>query len=205
MRALYFSLITQTTIGYGTADMHFDGCPWAFMAIAAQTIVGLVLNGVLVGSLYTKITRAKRRSVRILFSDKAVLRKIRGQFYFMFQVVDRTSSQSDQIVEAHVRCYAIRHVRGPTPIFFQQCAMRLTSPNDELGATLMMALPTQVVHRIDRWSPLSSEASQSSSSFEKEEQILSREEDTDLLLKEVVVDRKKNTMMHQAAYPGLVL
>jgi len=161
LRALYFSLITQTTIGYGTADMHFKGCPWAFMAIASQTIVGLVLNGVLVGALYTKITRAKRRSIRILFSDKAVIRNVHGNYFFVFQVFDKSSS-SDQVVEAHVRCYAIRHVlsfaksssRQRRPVYFQQCAMRLSSPNDELGAVLMMALPTQVIHRLDRWSPL---------------------------------------------------
>jgi len=156
LRALYFSLITQTTIGYGTADMTFHGCPWAFLAIAAQTICGLVLNGVLVGALYTKITRAKRRSVRILFSDKAIIRKINDKYFFVFQVLDKSTSatSSDQVVEAHVRCYAIRHLLKERPVYFQQCAMRLSSPNDELGAMLMMALPTQVVHRVDRWSPL---------------------------------------------------
>merc|ERR1719253_1297297 len=32
--------------------------------------------------------------------------------------------------------------------------MRLLHPDDELGASLLLAVPTVVVHRVDAWSPL---------------------------------------------------
>lgn len=125
----------------GTPDTQFDHCISALFAIMTQTVLGLILNGVLVGTVYTKIARSKQRSVRIVFSDKACIRQIRNRYYFMFQTFDRSSSVShNQLIEAHVRCYAIKHETtgdGGEPIFFQQCVMRLSNPNDELGAPLM--------------------------------------------------------------------
>ncbi|KAH8063162.1 hypothetical protein JL722_2324 [Aureococcus anophagefferens] len=133
-RSVYYSLITMSTIGFGTPDMTFNGCTQAIFLIMAQTLVGTLMNAAL-----------------------AVVRRIRGNLYFMFQLFDRSSSSTnDQLIEAHVRCYCIRHVTGDddVPVFFQQCAMRLSHPNDENGGMLMMALPTLVTHRIDPWSPL---------------------------------------------------
>ena len=156
-RAVYYSLITMSTIGFGTPDMTFNGCTQAIFLIMAQTLVGTLMNAALVGLIYTKVARSKRRAVRIVFSKQAVVRRIRGNLYFMFQLFDRSSSSTnDQLIEAHVRCYCIRHVTGDddVPVFFQQCAMRLSHPNDENGGMLMMALPTLVTHRIDPWSPL---------------------------------------------------
>ncbi|KAJ8599160.1 hypothetical protein CTAYLR_008554 [Chrysophaeum taylorii] len=157
-RALYYSVITMSTIGFGTPDMTFEGCTSALFVIMSQTLLALLLNGILVGMLYTKIARSKQRSVRIVFSEKACIRQIRNRYYFMFQTFDRSSSTShNQLIEAHVRCFAIKHETvgdEGEPIFFQQCAMRLSHPNDELGSMLMMALPTLVSHRIDPWSPL---------------------------------------------------
>ncbi|KAH8054142.1 hypothetical protein JL720_14513 [Aureococcus anophagefferens] len=150
-------LITMSTIGFGTPDMTFNGCTQAIFLIMAQTLVGTLMNAALVGLIYTKVARSKRRAVRIVFSKQAVVRRIRGNLYFMFQLFDRSSSSTnDQLIEAHVRCYCIRHVTGDddVPVFFQQCAMRLSHPNDENGGMLMMALPTLVTHRIDPWSPL---------------------------------------------------
>ncbi len=46
------------------------------------------------------------RASTIVFSDKAVIREIKGKFYFSFQVVEM---RRHQLVEAHVRCYAINH------------------------------------------------------------------------------------------------
>ena len=37
---------------------------------------------------------------------------------------------------------------------FQQCAMRLSRPDDQMGSTLLLELPTLITHRIDNWSPL---------------------------------------------------
>jgi hypothetical protein len=155
--AMYYSVITMSTIGYGTADMTFNGCSGALVVIMCQTLLGMLMNAVLMGLVYSKVSRSKNRTVFVQFSNKSCVRCVNGNFYFMFQVFDRASTSSnDQLIEAHVRCYAIRHDRGDKgePVFFQQATMRLSHPNDEGGGMLFMVLPNMVTHRIDPWSPL---------------------------------------------------
>ncbi|OQR90173.1 inward rectifier K channel (IRK-C) family protein [Achlya hypogyna] len=94
------------------------------------------------------------RALSIVFTKDAVIRKIRGNYYLMFQVCER---RKHQLVEAHVRCYGIRHdiaADGTEEALFQTHHMRLQQPDDDIGAYLLMALPQLVVHRIDQWSPL---------------------------------------------------
>ena len=89
--------------------------------------------------------------------------------------------ERDGLIEAHVRCYLVRDLESPTPArsppsgavrvdadddgsedapepdapkHLQYGAMRLSQPNDELGAMFLASLPTRVAHRIDAWSPL---------------------------------------------------
>src|SRR5262249_35839337 len=38
--------------------------------------------------------------------------------------------------------------------FFDAHALRLARPDDQLGAPLLMAVPTRIVHRLDAWSLL---------------------------------------------------
>ncbi|CAN0337029.1 unnamed protein product, partial [Discosporangium mesarthrocarpum] len=69
-----------------------------------------------------------------------------------------------QLLEAHVRCYALKHEKlrtsgdksceTPDSVFFQCHNMRLQHPDDELGAPLLLVVPQTVVHRIDTWSPM---------------------------------------------------
>jgi len=75
----------------------------------------------------------------------------------MFQVADLRKTT---LLECHVKCYCFRHDYHYTPdgepqgVFFQQHSMRLLHPDDELGAPLLLCVPTVVVHRVDAWSPL---------------------------------------------------
>lgn len=67
----------------------------------------------------------------------------------MFRVCEL---RKHQLVEAHVRCYAIHHDLDTDEVF-QSHLIRLQQPDDDLGSMLLMALPQVVVHRIDPWSP----------------------------------------------------
>ncbi|KAF1322507.1 Inward rectifier k channel protein, partial [Globisporangium splendens] len=89
-----------------------------------------------------------------MFTNSAVIRRIRGSYYLMFQVCER---RKHQLVEAHVRLYAVRHEfddDGNAESLFQCHQMRVQQPDDDTGAMLLMVLPQVVVHRIDPWSPL---------------------------------------------------
>ncbi|RHY19817.1 hypothetical protein DYB25_013254 [Aphanomyces astaci] len=56
------------------------------------------------------------------------------------------------LVEAHVRCYSVAKRHSDAP--FQTLPMRIQSPDDNLGAFVLLALPQLIVHRIDPSSPL---------------------------------------------------
>lgn len=153
IEALFFSMETMMTIGYSTHDIFFRGCPEMLIVITAESIVGCLLDAFCFGILYCRLSRGNTRACSILFSDKAVIQKIGGRFYFMFRMAEL---RKHQLIEAHVRCYAIRHVKdkmGKT-IHFQSCAMRTMHPDDDLGAMIFLPVPQLVVCCIDAWSPL---------------------------------------------------
>ena len=55
-------------------------------------------------------------------------------------------------MEAHVRLYAIKKDIGERDMKFE--VMRLSSPNDDLGAVIYPSLPSVVSHTIDSYSPI---------------------------------------------------
>ncbi|ETV91907.1 hypothetical protein, variant 1 [Aphanomyces invadans] len=159
MEAYIFSVETIMTIGYGAPsnDIFYGGCGSMAVILTLESFSGIFLDAVCIGMFFVRFSRATTRACSIIFSNFAVIRKIRGDYYFMFQVCER---RKHQLAEAHVRCYAVRHefdvskdgVAEETALF-QTHHMRLQQPDDDIGAFLLMALPQVVVHRIDPWSP----------------------------------------------------
>ncbi|KAH9186575.1 hypothetical protein AeNC1_011451 [Aphanomyces euteiches] len=156
MEAYIFSVETIMTIGYGapTNDIFYGGCGSMAVILTLESFSGIFLDAVCIGMFFVRFSRATTRACSIIFSNYAVIRKIRGDYYFMFQVCER---RKHQLAEAHVRCYAVRHEMSPDgteEALFQTHHMRIQQPDDDIGAFLLMALPQVVVHRIDQWSPM---------------------------------------------------
>ena len=150
--AYYFSLITLSTIGYGTADNDFNDCWEAGPFITIQWLLGTFVNAVMLAGVYVRVSRSTRRANTVVFSRQAVLRRIDGNYVFAFQVVDIARYV---LTEAHLRCYTVTSAVGDDgEDWAQHSAMRVEQPDDERGSTLFLELPTQVVHRLDAWSPL---------------------------------------------------
>ena len=149
----YFSLETIMTIGFGARDKFFGGCWKAAVLIMFESICGILLDAVCFGLIYARISRGHKRASTMIFSDKAIIREIRGHLYFMFQVVEM---RDVQLIEGHVRAYAVRHLQNDLGerALFQSHNMRLQHPDDESGGMLLLSLPSLVVHRIDNWSPM---------------------------------------------------
>jgi len=124
------------------------------VTLSIQVVVAILCDAAIIGAVWVRLSRGQTRASTIIFSDQAIIRRIRGKLYWMFRVCEL---RKHQLVEAHVRCYAIRRDRDEEDgrvIHFQNFFMRLTHPNDELGGNLLMTLPSLVVHEIDQWSPL---------------------------------------------------
>lgn len=149
------------------------------MVLLAEMMIGVMLNAMVVGIIFARFSRANERHRSILFSKHAIIKRVDGRYYFMFQAFEMRTQQA--LIEAHVRCYAIRHehrdvsktnrkqrpgmnrresfIKGVTQVdhfskFFRPYPMRLQHPDDELGAMLLLTVPNIVVHRLDAWSPL---------------------------------------------------
>ena len=177
--AWYFSLEVITTLGFGVPkgeDIFFRGCHVPLALITAESLVSVLMDALCIGIVAARINRAQPRATSVIFSQTSVLRRIRGEWYLLFQVCEM---RKHQLTEAHVRCFAavqppvdgadgadgaaadgaaaVLEAAGEAedlPWACQTHAMRLQRPDDDLGATLLMALPSTVVHRIDQWSPL---------------------------------------------------
>eukprot|EP00808_Paulinella_micropora_P019627 g15664.t1 len=152
--ALFFSMETSLTIGYSTSgdSIYYNSCLWVFNAIATEVIFSVFLNAIVFGLLFLRMARPTRRAITVIFTDKAVVRKVNGQYFFMCQVVEM---RKHQLVEAHVRMYAVRKMQDDTGhLTLQPRVMRLNRPDDQMGAFIFTMLPTTVVHQIDCWSPL---------------------------------------------------
>jgi potassium inwardly-rectifying channel subfamily J len=176
-RSFFFSVDTMMTIGYGVEDSGFHDCWYALVSISSECVLGCIFDALCVGIVFERVGRSQKRAVSIVFSKQALIREVRGSLYLMFRVCE---ARKHQLCEAHVRMYAVvrrgecsRRVgtraradagpagapppadhRGGPYTYFQTRPMRLCEPDDEMGACLLLATPSLVVHRIDAWSPL---------------------------------------------------
>ena len=84
--AFMFSLETMATIGYGTQDIFFDDCFIPMIVLTLQVCTKLVADAVTIGVIYCRLARPQGRASTILFSNNAIIRRIRGKLYLMFQI-----------------------------------------------------------------------------------------------------------------------
>eukprot|EP00518_Triparma_eleuthera_P000554 CAMPEP_0182458764 /NCGR_PEP_ID=MMETSP1319-20130603/4029_1 /TAXON_ID=172717 /ORGANISM="Bolidomonas pacifica, Strain RCC208" /LENGTH=648 /DNA_ID=CAMNT_0024657511 /DNA_START=124 /DNA_END=2067 /DNA_ORIENTATION=- len=108
MEAYYFSLSTMTTLGYGVSDYYFGDCWGPLVFITLQVFISITFDALAIGVIFQRLSRVQKRARTIVFSDKAIIRRIRGRLFFMFQC---SELRKHQLVEAHVRVYCVRHDR----------------------------------------------------------------------------------------------
>lgn len=153
-----FSLEISTSLGFtlpqANSVMFFNGCGSWIIIIYFQCLVGLLFNGIILGTIMIRFSRADRRAVQVVFSEKACVTCIQGRFYLTFQCFDLQAANS--MVSSTVRMLAIFHELKPNQpgALWQTRAMRLIRPNDEIGSKLWLSIPCIVMHEIDCWSPL---------------------------------------------------
>uniref|UniRef100_A0A7S4QR08 C2H2-type domain-containing protein n=1 Tax=Ditylum brightwellii TaxID=49249 RepID=A0A7S4QR08_9STRA len=145
----------------------FDNCSELQVCIYFQMVFSMMFNAFLFAFFFAGLSRCNNRGWQIIFSDKAIIRRDphTGRYSFHVQVYDADCSHP--LVEAHVRFYAIRRrfsvtgssVTSPSSMFLQHHnlkfdPMRITNPDDELGAFMFASVPHSVSHHIDAYSPI---------------------------------------------------
>lgn len=113
--------------------------------------MGVLIQAFMVGIVFAKLSRPKKRAQTLLFSRNAIMCHRDGVPCLMFRVADMRKSH---IIEAHVRAQIIRRKvtkEGEILPFYQQ-ELRIGADGGE--DRLLFIWPTTIVHKIDRQSPL---------------------------------------------------
>lgn len=90
--------------GYGAKQVT-EECPEAIFILCLQSICGVMIQAFMVGIVFAKLSRPKKRTQTLLFSRNAVICQRDGELCLMFRVGDMRRSH---IIEAHVRAQLIR-------------------------------------------------------------------------------------------------
>lgn len=126
-------------------------------------LLSMFFNAFLLSFIFARVSRSEARAAQVLFSDKAIInREIlpNGIRRYMLSARVYDADSMFPIVEAHVRFYAVKHrsmhaenrkdIRHP----LKMEPMRVSMPNDDLGAVLYTSIPTRATHHIDYYSPI---------------------------------------------------
>ncbi|XP_065161797.1 G protein-activated inward rectifier potassium channel 3-like isoform X2 [Atheta coriaria] len=150
MSIFLYSVETQHTIGYG-GRLPTEECPLAVIVLCIQSITGVMIQAFMVGVVFAKLSRPKKRTQTLLFSRNAVICLRDGVLCLMFRVGDMRKSH---IIEAHVRAQLIRQkvTKEGEHLPFYQTELKVGGDGEE--DKIFFIWPTTIVHKIDHTSPL---------------------------------------------------
>lgn len=148
VEAFTFAIVTQMTIGYGNTGPQ--NCWAAAWLIAFQIITALLLESIVIGIVFARISHPKQRSRSIFISDSAVIARRDGILKMMFRVAD---IRRTQVVDPKIKAFMYTWGEG-----------RLTAEGERIPVRCealdigyidgMLLLPLIIEHTIDERSPL---------------------------------------------------
>ncbi|CAF3385403.1 unnamed protein product [Rotaria sp. Silwood2] len=148
--AILFSIETQQTIGYGTRVVK-ETCYLAIVVMMVQSSIGVLLQSFMVGVVFAKISRPKKRTETLIWSREAVICLRDGQMTLQCRVGDMRKSH---IVEAHVRMYLIKKRVTLEGEILPLHTYDMNVGFDKGVDRLFLIWPLVVEHIIDAQSPL---------------------------------------------------
>ena len=190
--ALLFSIETQHTIGYGSRHTT-PNCPEAILIMMMQSCFGVIIQALMTGLVFAKLSRPKKRAETLMFSKNAVICKRDGELCLLFRVGDMRRSH---IVEAHVRAVLIKKrvtLEGEVMPLYQH---ELQMSDIEGECKLFLVWPVIIEHRIDERSPF----------WEMSAEDLHREQFELIVILEGIVESTGMTTQARTSYlPGEIL
>ena len=148
--ALLFSIETQQTIGFGSRRTNAH-CPQAIILMMCQSCFGVIIQALMTGLVFAKLSRPKKRAETLLFSKNALICKRDDQLCLLFRVGDMRKSH---IVEAHVKAIMIKRRITEEGEIIPLYQYDLVLGDNETEGRLFMVWPIIVEHKIDQNSPL---------------------------------------------------
>lgn len=147
--ALLFSIETQSTLGFGSRIISVE-CPGAIVIFCIQLIFGVVIECLIVGMVFAKLTRPTKRSQTIMYSKCATICLREDQLCLTFRVGDVRSKS--HIIGATIRASLVSQqiTREGEIIPFCHTQLNVTIDNSN---NLLLIWPVTIVHIIDESSP----------------------------------------------------
>ncbi|XP_078511539.1 G protein-activated inward rectifier potassium channel 4-like [Lissotriton helveticus] len=184
--ALLFSVETQRTIGYGFR-MVTSYCTEGVYLLIAQSIVGSIIDALMVGCMFVKISRPKKRAQTLIFSENCVVCNRDEQLCLMFRIGDLRDSH---MVDAKIRAKLIKS-RQTTEGEFLPLEQSEINLGYETGEDRLFLVEPQVIcHIIDENSPF----------WELGPQQLQREQFEIIVILEGIVEATGMTCQAKTSY-----
>ncbi|XP_078282686.1 G protein-activated inward rectifier potassium channel 4 [Rhinoraja longicauda] len=147
--AFLFSIETETTIGYGHRVIT-EKCPEGIILLLIQAILGSIVNALMVGCMFVKISQPKNRAETLMFSHRAVISLRDEKLCLMFRVGDLRNSH---IVEASIRAKLIKSRQTKEGEFIPLNQTDINVGFDTGDDRLFLVSPLIISHEINDKSP----------------------------------------------------
>ncbi|XP_053943192.1 G protein-activated inward rectifier potassium channel 4 isoform X2 [Cuculus canorus] len=147
--ALLFSVESQRTIGYGSR-MVTANCAEGVILLMAQSIVGSMIDALMVGCMFVKISRPKKRAQTLIFSKNCVISRRDEKLCLMFRVGDLRESH---MVDAKIRAKLIKSRQTAEGEFIPLEQSELNLGYDTGEDRLFLVEPQIICHVINPHSP----------------------------------------------------
>lgn len=146
--AFLFALETQQTIGYGTRAP--GDCISTALLVGTHSLFAMILDSIIIGIVFARISHPKTRGRTILLSDSAVICRRDGCLKLMFRVAD---IQRSKVVSPTI--LAVLYTWGDGRLTAEGESIPVQSFDLKLDPwDCSLLLPTIVSHTIDETSPL---------------------------------------------------
>lgn len=148
--AFLFSFESQHTIGFGNRYPHED-CIEGIVAMCLQSIFGVMVECFVVGFVFAKLSRPKKRSQTLVFTRNAVINRRDGKLCLILRVGDVRARS--YIIGASVSALFISKKTtkegDDIPFYHRNLKLRF----DDCGPEIFLVWPATIIHEIDETSP----------------------------------------------------
>ena len=190
--ALLYSIETQHTIGYG-GRATTPNCPEAIIMMMVQSCLGVIIQALMTGVVFAKLSRSKKRAETLMFSKNALISKRDGKLCLLIRLGDMRKSN---IIDAHCRGILIKKrvtLEGETMPLYQY---DLNFGPEDMDNKLFLVWPIVLEHIITENSPL----------WEMSPESFARERFELIIVLEGTVESTGTTAQARTSYlPGEIL
>lgn len=143
-----FSIEVQTSIGYGSRAITLE-CPEAIFTMCIESITGKIIQSLIIGIVFAKLTKPKNRAQTLMFSNYAIINQRDGHLCMMFRV---GNTRKSRIIASNISAYLIKYVSvdGIDLLNYDQIKLDLKV---DASDDVLFILPVTAVHKIDKRSP----------------------------------------------------